>query len=199
MVYTLMFEPQGLMRTNFVAAGNSSEHGDRLRWRIGNAHRLSLTTDNWPLATAFQRAFPARAHWVQPAKTQQLRPHASEIPRRAAWRQASTSQMRVMPLKGHCLKRRAASYPQPVGRHSRSLGRKSWVSKSHQPESLGDGTIRPPIRASCVTPEGVQVLDRLYPGLTCTPPRAKTARGGDPARRPGLILLRPTGSGDRAS
>ena len=95
MVYTLMFEPQGLMRTNFAAAGNFSEHGDRLRWRIGNAHRLSLTTDHWPLATACQRPFRP-AHWVRPAKTQQLRPRISVIPRRDARWQAPTSQMRVM-------------------------------------------------------------------------------------------------------
>ena len=52
---------------------------------------------------------------------------------------------------------------QPEGRHNRSPGRESWVSESHRPESPGDGTIRPRIRAGCATPEGVRVVNGLLP------------------------------------
>ncbi len=60
------------------------------------------------------------------------------------------------------------------------------------PESPGDGRVRP----ERVPPlKGLRFLMDSYPGLTCTPSRAKAARVGDPATRPGLVLFRPPGLG----
>src|SRR5271157_1215444 len=40
-------------------------------------------------------------------------------------------------------------------------------------------------------PYGTRINFPLYPGLACTPPRAKAARAGDPAIRPGLTSMPP--------